>query len=91
VGSLSERQANMAFLRDRIIEAGKCSGLDFGWNLKRGGPELSIDFLAWRTGGENIGVDIARDYDNISQPLQLQWLVFGPGAVYAPYPNPTCG
>ena len=48
VGSLGQRQANMEFLRDRIIEAGKCGGLDLGWNLKRGGPEISIDFLAWR-------------------------------------------
>ena len=36
----------MMFLRDRIIEAGKCGGLELGWNLKRGGPELSIDFMA---------------------------------------------
>ena len=28
--SLSQRQANMAFLRDRIIEAGRCGGLDLG-------------------------------------------------------------
>ena len=47
VGSLGQRQANMEFLRDRIIEAGKCGGLDLGRNLKRGGPEISIDFLAW--------------------------------------------
>jgi len=46
--SLSQRQANMSFIRDRIIEAGKCGGLDLGQNLKRGGPDLSIDFLAWR-------------------------------------------
>ena len=44
--SLGQRQENMMFLRDRIIEAGKCGGLDLGHNLKRGGPEISIDFLA---------------------------------------------
>jgi hypothetical protein len=46
--SLGQRQANMSFLRDRIIEAGKCGGLDLGHHLKRGGTDISIDFLAWR-------------------------------------------
>ena len=91
VGSLSERQANMSFLRDRIIEAGKCSGLDFGWNLKRGGPDLSIDFLAWRQPGGEMGVDIAADYDNTGNSLRLQWYEAGFGATFKPYPNPTCG
>jgi hypothetical protein len=91
VGSLGERQANMAFIRDRIIEAGGCSGLNFGYNLKRGGPELSIDFLAWRRSGEDIGVDLGFDYDNLSQPLRLQWLIVGPGAFFAAYPMPPCG
>ena len=36
----------MMFLRNRVIEAGICGGLNLGWNLKRGGPELSIDFIA---------------------------------------------
>ena len=48
LSALGQRQANMEFLRDRIIEAGKCGGLDLGLNLKRGGPDISIDFLAWR-------------------------------------------
>jgi hypothetical protein len=38
VSSLSQRQANMMFLRDRVIEAGLCAGNTYGWNLKRGGP-----------------------------------------------------
>jgi hypothetical protein len=71
--SHSERVANMMFLRDRIIEAGLCGGLDLGWNLKRGGPEISIDFLAERRGGAVIGHDIAFDYDNTSKVLQLYW------------------
>ena len=71
--SLSQRQANMSFLRDRIIEAGRCGGLDLGWNLKRGGPEISIDFIAERANGQVIGHDIAFDYDNTSTPLQLYW------------------
>ena len=87
---LATRQANMAFLRDRIIEAGKCGGLDLGWNLKRGGPELSIDFLAERLNGEVLGIDIAADYDNLSRPLELQWLL-GTFPFFLEYPMPTCG
>jgi hypothetical protein len=71
--SLSTRQANMAFLRDRIIEAGRCGGLDLGWNLKRGGPEISIDFIAERVNGSVVGHDIAFDYDNTGTTLQLYW------------------
>lgn len=71
--SSGQRRANMEFLRDRIIEAGLCGGLDLGWNLKRGGPEISIDFLAERRGGAVLGHDIAFDYDNTSTELQLYW------------------
>jgi hypothetical protein len=71
--SLSTRQANMAFLRDRIIEMGRCAGHDWGWNLKRGGPDISIDFLAERINGQVEGHDIAFDYDNTSTTLQLYW------------------
>jgi hypothetical protein len=90
VGSLGERQANMSFLRDRIIEAGKCGGLDLGWNLKRGGPDLSIDFLAWRRSDGEMGVDLGLDYDNIGTTLQLYWGEAGLGATYTPYPNTGC-
>src|SRR5690606_19087939 len=48
--SSSQRRDNMEFLRDRVMEAGLCGGLQLGWNLKRGGPELSIDFIAERKG-----------------------------------------
>jgi hypothetical protein len=88
--SLGERMDNMRFLRDRIIETGLCGGVQFGWNLKRGGPEISTDFLAWRTGGGDMGVDIGFDYDNTSQPLRLQWLEAGYGATYKEYPAPDC-
>jgi hypothetical protein len=71
--SSDQRRANMEFLRDRIIEAGLCGGLDLGWNLKRGGPEISVDFLAERSGGAVIGHDIAMDYDNTGIELQLYW------------------
>lgn len=87
--SSDERVANMQFLRDRIIEVGKCGGLDLGWNLKRGGPEVSNDFITERTAGGVIGHDIAFDYDNTDRPLQLFW---GPGDFpsYKEYPQPSC-
>ena len=88
--SLGQRQANMSFIRDRIIEAGKCGGLDLGQNLKRGGPDLSIDFLAWRQSGGEMGVDIAFDYDNTSTPLRLQWAEAGFGATYKAFPVASC-
>ena len=87
VGSLGERQANMAFLRDRIIEAGLCAGLNYGWNLKRGGPELSIDVMAHKRPDGNMGVDIAFDYDNIGTTLQLTWGEVDLFASWTPYTN----
>ena len=89
--SSSQRQANMVFLRDRVIEAGKCSGLEYGWNLKRGGPELSIDVIAWKRSDGNMGVDIGFDYDNTSAPLRLVWSEVDLFASYAPYPAVSCG
>jgi len=81
----------MEFLRNRMIEAGICGGLDLGWNLKRGGPDLSTDFIAERRGGLTYGYDIASDYDNTSHPLRLGWLPDGPGSHYGAYsPRPTC-
>ena len=88
--SLGQRQDNMAFIRDRMIEAGKCGGMDLGRNLKRGGPELSIDFLVHRTGGQDIGIDIGVDYDNTSSPLHIVWNAVGPGAFYSPIPDVAC-
>jgi hypothetical protein len=85
--SVSQRQANMAFLRDRIIEAGKCGGLDLGWNLKRGGPELSIDFITQRVNGSVDGIDIGYAYDDTSQPLRLAWATGGAFPFYAAYTN----
>jgi hypothetical protein len=87
--SLEERVANMQFLRDRIIEVGKCGGLDLGWNLKRGGPEISNDFITERVGGTVFGHDIGFAYDDPSRPLQLYW---GDGSMpfYKEYPQPSC-
>lgn len=89
--SLSQRQANMAFIRDRMIEAGICGGMNLAWNLKRGGPELSIDYLAYNKTGTWIGVDIGYAYDDTSQVLQLAWaegdsyLIFP--KTYSPWPS----
>lgn len=71
--SLKDRTEAMQFLRDRIIETGRCAGLDVGLNLKRGGPSISNDFIAWRNGDITEGVDIASGYDDTSIPLKLQW------------------
>jgi hypothetical protein len=83
----SNRVANMIFLRDRMIEAGLCGGMRLGWNLKRGGPEISTDYITWNGGGGWVGVDIAHDYDNQSITLQLTWAPQpdDPYATYAPY------
>lgn len=89
--SLGQRKANMMFLRDRIIEAGKCGGLDLGWNLKRGGPELSIDFITNRTGGLD-GIDIGYAYDDPTTTLRLAWATGGAMPFYANYTNSfSCG
>jgi hypothetical protein len=80
----------MEFLRDRIIEAGKCGGLDLGRNLKRGGPEISIDFLAWRRSDGEMGVDLGFDYDNYGTTLVLYWGEAGLGATYTPYGPVSC-
>jgi hypothetical protein len=91
VTSLSQRVHNMEFLRDRIIETGICGGMDLAWNLKRGTPELSIDFLVWRKpNGELEGIDLAAGYDDPSTPLQLHWSV-SIFPFYGGYPNhPGC-
>jgi hypothetical protein len=89
--SLSQRQANMAFLRDRIIEAGRCGGLDLAWNLKRGVGPHSIDALAWRHANGFVDVvDIGAAYDDTSRPLELNWLIVAGPPGYDPYPHPGC-
>ena len=80
----------MSFLRDRIIEAGKCGGLDLGQNLKRGGPDLSIDFLAWRQSGGDMGVDLAFDYDNTSTTLRLHGAKPDSARAYKAFPAAAC-
>jgi hypothetical protein len=88
--SHSQREANMAFLRDRVIESGRCGGMDLAWNRKRGNGPHSIDALAWRTGGRDEVVDIGAAFDDTSIPLRLQWgIVEGPPG-YDPYPSFSC-
>jgi hypothetical protein len=89
--SVAQRKANMAFLRDRVIEIGICGGMNLAWNMKRGGPEKSIDFLAWHDGHQWIGVDIGRAYDDVSRTLDLVWGIHGPTPDARTYePRPTC-
>jgi hypothetical protein len=73
-----QRRHNMEFLRDRMIEAGICGGMQLGWNMKRGGPEVSVDFLTEFVNGRWHGIDIATDYDNTRQRLRLSWHDTGP-------------
>jgi hypothetical protein len=90
--SLHEREDNMRFLRDRIIEAGICGGLDLAWNRKRGDGPHSTDALAWRTGGGDEVVDIGIGFDDTSQELRLQWaIVAGPPGYDGYSPQPNCG
>jgi hypothetical protein len=87
--TVDQRRENMAWLRDRIIEAGKCGGLDLGWNLKRGGPEISIDFLTQKLPGDLLGIDIGAAYDDVTIELQLQWVI-STFPFYLEYPMPNC-
>jgi hypothetical protein len=89
--SVEKRKANMAFLRDRIIETGICGGMNLAWNMKRGGPDKSIDFLAWHDGRQWIGVDIGRAYDATNRKLDLVWGIYGPTPHSRTYsPRPSC-
>lgn len=87
--STSQRISNMEFLRDRVIETGICSGMDIGWNLKRGGPTVSVDAIVWRHGFDDI-IDIGFAYDDTSRPLKLQWIPVNAPFYKAYTPRPTC-
>lgn len=91
--SSSQRTSNLEFLRDRTIEAGICGGMQLGWNLKRGGPEKSLDYITYFKGGRWIGVDIAFDSDNTSTTLRMQWgeAANDPYTTHQDYgPMPSC-
>ena len=77
--SLVGAQANMEFLRDQMIEHGKCRGLDLGLNLKRGGPTISSDFIVWRRPGQaGYGRRHRFGYDDTSRRLGLSWHTYDP-------------
>ncbi|HSK11238.1 MAG TPA: hypothetical protein VK911_16765 [Vicinamibacterales bacterium] len=90
--SFEQRQANVEFLRDKVIEVGICGGMNLAWNLKRGVGPRSIDAIDWRHGVQDINdvVDFALSWKDPSRPLQLQWLVVGGPAGWDPFPTPTC-
>ena len=97
--SVERRKVNMAFIRDRIIETGICKGLDLARNFKRGGPEISYDFIVLRSNvgrnGRDRGVDLATGYDEVKLPIRLKWQVFDSDEnwgfpYYAGYPSVDC-
>jgi hypothetical protein len=65
--------------------------MELGWNMKRGGPEKSIDYITWHNGRQWIGVDIGRAYDATNRRLQLSWHLDGSSDDARRYePRPTC-
>ena len=89
--TLHDREVNMAYLRDRMIEAGICGGFDLAWNLKRGVGPRSTDALLWRDGGRDRVIDIAAGFDDYGSALRLHWIeVEGPPGYDRYLPRPTC-
>ena len=87
--SLDQRKRDMQFLRDRVIEHATCRGLSVGHNLKRGGPEISNDFITFYTLGRWVGVDIASGYDDTGSTLNMMWYQHGPSTNWGyPYHKP---
>jgi hypothetical protein len=91
-GSLGARIEHMEFLRDRIIEAGICGGLDFAFNLKRGVGPHSHDAIAWRKPNGFVEVvDIASAFDDHHSTMLLHWaIVAGPSGYDAMRNHPGC-
>lgn len=89
--TLGQRENNMAFLRDRMIEAGICGGMDLAWNLKRGVGPRSTDALLHRDGPRDRVIDVAAGFDDYRTPLRLHWIqVEGPPGYDRYLPRPTC-
>ena len=87
--SLDQRKRDMQFLRDRLIEHATCKGLTVGLNLKRGGPEISNDFITFFTLGRWVGVDIASGYDDTRSTLSMMWYQHGASTSWGfPYHKP---
>lgn len=91
-GTLGERLHNMEFLRDRIIEAGVCGGLDLARNLKRGVGPHSHDAIAWRYANGDVDVvDIAAAFDDHESTMGLHWAIVEGPSGYDPLPfHPGC-
>ena len=89
--SHGERVRNMEFLRDEIIRAGMCGGLDLARNLKRGVGPHSTDAIAWRHADGHVDVvDVAAAYDDTGFALRLHWLVVEGPPGYDPIPRSDC-
>ena len=87
--SLDQRKRDMQFLRDRLIEHATCKGLTVGLNLKRGGPDISNDFITFFTLGRWVGVDIASGYDDTRTTLSMMWYQHGASTNWGyPYHKP---
>jgi hypothetical protein len=88
----AQRIEHMEFLRDRIIEAGVCGGVDVARNLKRGVGPHSHDAIAWRKPNGFVEVvDIASAFDDKNIPLRLHWQIVSGPSGYDPLPNhPGC-
>jgi len=86
------RIEHMEFLRDRMIEAGICGGIDITWNLKRGIGPHSHDAIAWRKPNGFVEVvDIASAFDDKTIPLVLHWqIVSGPSGYDRYTQHPGC-
>jgi hypothetical protein len=90
VGTLQHREENLDFLRDRIIEAGICGGLDLARNRKVSG-ELSHDAFAWRIDGDIEVIDFAVASTDHTSAIELSWSITEGPAGYSPLPNhPGC-
>lgn len=89
--SHEERVANMEFLRDEVIAAGICGGMDLARNLKRGRGPHSVDAIAWRREDGWVDVvDIASAYDDTGRELRLHWIVVEGPPGWDPVPQPAC-
>jgi hypothetical protein len=88
----AQRIEHMEFLRDRVIEAGICGGLDVAWNLKRNIGPHSHDAIAWRKPNGFVEVvDIASAFDDKTIPLVLHWQIVAGPPGYDKYTNhPGC-
>ena len=90
-GDYDARARNMEFVRDRMVDAGICGGMDLARNLKRGVGPFSADAIAWRPDGVTVEVvDIAASWDAFWEPMHLQWIIVGGPAGWSPVDPPLC-